>query len=105
MYLPRISRVSPAYLQCISPYLDHLCLLFALCPQKPEDGGERTPEEAQLFKQGLAALPLWYGHAETVMWMQPDLPEGFGERMAALGLAQTYEESGWCFSPRSNVYR
>ena len=31
------------------------------------------------------------------MWMQPDLPEGFGERMAALGLAQTYEESGWCF--------
>ena len=31
------------------------------------------------------------------MWMQPELPEGFGERMAALGLAETYESSGWCF--------
>ena len=64
--------------------------------QKP-DGGDRTPEEAALFKLGLAALPIWYGHAETVMWMQPELPEGFGERMAELGLAETYETSGWCF--------
>ena len=31
------------------------------------------------------------------MWMQPELPDGFGERMAKLGLAETYESSGWCF--------
>ena len=70
---------------------------FMSLHQKPVDGGERTPEEAALFKLGLGALPIWYGHAETVMWMQPELPAGFGERMAALGLAETYESSGWCF--------
>jgi len=40
---------------------------------------------------------MWYGHAETTMWKQPDLPDGFGERMLQLGLAQTYDGSGWCF--------
>ena len=70
---------------------------FMSLHQKPVNGGERTPEEAALFKLGLGALPIWYGHAETVMWMQPELPAGFGERMAALGLAETYESSGWCF--------
>ena len=70
---------------------------FMSLHQKHVDGGERTPEEVELFKLGLASLPIWYGHAETVMWMQPELPAGFGERMAALGLAETYESSGWCF--------
>ena len=70
---------------------------FMSLHQKPVDGGERTPEEGRLFKLGLESLPIWYGHAETVMWMQPELPEGFGERMAELGLAETYEGSGWCF--------
>ena len=70
---------------------------FMSLHQKPVDGGERTPEEARLFTLGLESLPIWYGHAETVMWMQPELPEGFGERMAELGLAETYEGSGWCF--------
>ena len=70
---------------------------FMSLHQKPVDGGERTPEEAALFRLGLGALPIWYGHAETVMWMQPELPDGFGERMAKLGLAETYESSGWCF--------
>ena len=40
---------------------------------------------------------MWYGHKETVCWQQTALPEGFAERMAKLGLAETYEESGWCF--------
>ena len=70
---------------------------FISLHQKPVGSGERTDEEAALFKLGLGALPIWYGHAETVMWMQPDLPDGFGERMAGLGLAETYEGSGWCF--------
>ena len=70
---------------------------FMSLHQKPVDGGERTPEEAALFKLGLGALPIWYGHAETVMWMQPELPDGFGEWMSKLGLAETYESSGWCF--------
>ena len=65
---------------------------FGSLHQKP-----RSDTQTELFKQGLAALPMWYGHAATVMWMQPDLPEGFGERMAAIGLAETYEASGWCF--------
>ena len=60
--------------------------------QKP-----RSDDQTVLFKQGLGALPMWYGHAETVMWMQPELPEGFGEQMAKLGLAESYETSGWCF--------
>ena len=70
---------------------------FMSLHQKPVGGGERTDEEAGLFKLGLGSLPIWYGHAETVMWMQPELPDGFGERVAALGLAETYEGSGWCF--------
>ena len=55
----------------------------------------RTDEQTALFKQGLGDLPMWYGHAETTTWMQPDLPTGFGERMLALGLAETYDDSGW----------
>ena len=62
---------------------------FGSLHQKP-----RSDPQTALFKEGLAALPMWYGHAATVMWMQPDLPEGFGERMAAIGLAETYEASG-----------
>ena len=69
---------------------------FMSLHQKP-DGGDRTSEEGALFTLGLGALPIWYGHAETVMWMQPELPDGFGERMAELGLAETYDTSGWCF--------
>ena len=70
---------------------------FMSLHQKPVGGGERTDKEAGLFKLGLGSLPIWYGHAETVMWMQPELPDGFAERVAALGLAETYEGSGWCF--------
>jgi len=29
--------------------------------------------------------------------MQKKLPEGFAEQMRQTGLAQTYDESGWCF--------
>ena len=69
---------------------------FGSLLQHPKSG-KRTEEESRLFKQGLGALPMWYGHEATTMWMQPDLPDGFGERMAALELAETYEASGWCF--------
>ena len=68
---------------------------FMSLHQKPVDGGERTSEEAALFKLGLGALPIWYGHAETVMWMQPGAARGLWRAcMAALGLAETYESSG-----------
>ena len=60
--------------------------------QKP-----RTGTQTELFKQGLGTLPMWYGHVETTIWMQPDLPDGFGERMLQLDLAQTYDTSGWCY--------
>ena len=29
--------------------------------------------------------------------MQTELPDGFAERMKPLGLAETYDGSGWCF--------
>ncbi|EOD19681.1 hypothetical protein EMIHUDRAFT_470060, partial [Emiliania huxleyi CCMP1516] len=65
---------------------------FACLFQKP-----RTPAEDELFKQGLSLLDVWYGHEQTVCWQQSELPPGFAEEMEALGLARSYEESGWCF--------
>ena len=59
--------------------------------QKP-----RSPAENDLFYKGLSQLHVWYGHAETVCWQQTELPPGFAEKMAEIGLARTYEESGWC---------
>ena len=60
---------------------------------------ERTPDEVRLFKSGLGALPVWYGHSFSVVWMQTELPEGFAETMKKNDppLAETYEDSGWCF--------
>ena len=42
-------------------------------------------------------LDVWYGHEQAVCWQQTELPPGFAEKMEVLGLAQSYEESGWCF--------
>lgn len=70
---------------------------FMSLHQRPAGGGELNPQEAGLFALGRSALPIWFGHAETVVWMQPKLPEGFAERVAPLNLAETYEASGWCF--------
>ena len=65
---------------------------FCSLHQNPP-GGERTPAEAMLFGTGLSASNIWYGHMKTVVWMQPQLPEGF---CFASHLAQSYETSGWC---------
>ena len=68
-------------------FQDYPCLF-----QKP-----RSPEEDALFKQGLSMLHVWYGHEQNVCWQQTELPAGFAAEMEALGLARSYEESGWCF--------
>jgi len=59
----------------------------------------RTDAEAELFPKGLKNSNVWYGHACTVVWMQSELPEGFAARMRASEppLAETYEDSGWCY--------
>ena len=58
--------------------------------QKP-----RSAEQNELFYKGLSQLHVWYGHAQSVVWMQSELPPGFAEEMEAIGLARSYEESGW----------
>ena len=67
---------------------------YASLHQKP-----RTDAEAELFTEGLQNSNVWYGHARTVVWMQSELPEGFAARMRASKppLAETYEDSGWCY--------
>jgi hypothetical protein len=67
---------------------------FASLHQPP-----RTDAEAELFPKGLQNSNVWYGHARTVVWMQSELPEGFAARMRASKppLAETYEDSGWCY--------
>ena len=62
---------------------------FASLYQKP-----REPHEETLFGPGLKASNIWYGHELSVCWMQPELPPGF---TFDPGLAQSYDESGWCF--------
>ena len=49
---------------------------FCSLHQNPP-GGKRTSQEAELFKLGLPMSNIWYGHARTDVWMQPQLPEGF----------------------------
>lgn len=41
-----------------------------------------------MFRIGLKSSNIWYGHSQTVVWMQPSLPEGFD--------GTSYEKSGWC---------
>jgi hypothetical protein len=69
---------------------------FASLHQPP-----RTDAEAKLFPKGLQNSNVWYGHARTIVWMQSELPEGFAARMRASDvappLAETYEDSGWCY--------
>ena len=65
---------------------------FCSLYQKP-----RSASEEPLFLPGLRASNVWYGHELSVCWMQTELPEGFAEKMKEAGLAETYEESGWCF--------
>ena len=62
---------------------------FASLFQQPRD-----EEQEKLFKEGLRASNVWYGHESTVCWMQTELPPDI--RFDA-HIAQTYDESGWCF--------
>ena len=62
---------------------------FASLFQQPRD-----EEQDKLFNEGLRASNVWYGHESTVCWMQTELPPGI--RFDA-HIAQTYDESGWCF--------
>ena len=63
---------------------------FASLFQQPRE----EPKQVELFNAGLRASNVWYGHESTVCWMQTELPPGL--RFDA-GIAQTYDESGWCF--------
>ena len=58
---------------------------FACLVQPP-----RLGEEKELFTAGLKASNIFYGHQQTVVWMQTALPEGFAERMRGIGLAAWY---------------
>ena len=59
----------------------------------------RRPAEDTLFLPGLRSSNIWYGHQGTTCWMQTELPVGFAEKMRAMKppLADTYDQSGWCF--------
>ena len=63
---------------------------FASLFQQPRE----EPKQVELFKEGLKASNVWYGHESTVCWMQTELPPDI--RFDA-HIAQTYDESGWCF--------
>ena len=57
----------------------------------------RTALQKELFDEGLCASNVWYGHAQSVCWMQSELPPGF---KFPSQFAQTYDQSGWvCRSP------
>ena len=46
---------------------------------------------------GLAASNVWYSHHDSIVWLQPALPDGLGAKLEEAGLASTYEDSGWCY--------
>jgi Ran GTPase-activating protein (RanGAP) involved in mRNA processing and transport len=54
----------------------------------------REPHEEGLFLTGLNDSNIWYGHQLSVCWLQPEVPVNFS---FGPGMAQTYEESGFCF--------
>ena len=45
-----------------------------------------TDDHGVLFGEGLRASNIFYSHRDTVVWMQPSLPDGFS--------GNSYEESG-----------
>ena len=63
---------------------------FASLFQQPRE----EPKQVELFKEGLRASNVWYGHESTVCWMQTELPPDIH---FDAHIAQTYDESGWCF--------
>ena len=58
---------------------------FASLFQQPRE----EPKQVELFKEGLRASNVWYGHESTVCWMQTELPPDI--RFDA-HIAQTYDE-------------
>ena len=57
---------------------------FAVLHQPP-----RTESKTDQFKRGLNASDVWYGHSQSVVWMQKELLPSFE--------GTPYEDSGWCF--------
>lgn len=57
---------------------------FGSLHQPPYSAGED-----QLFQVGRRASGLWYGHRETICWMQTELPMQFDRA--------PYDASGWCY--------
>ena len=82
----RVRASMCAYLDSSPPCAGDFASLF----QQPRE----EPKQVELFKEGLRASNVWYGHESTVCWMQTELPPGlrFDE-----GIAQNYDDSGWCF--------
>ena len=58
----------------------------------------RAEHEEFLFPLGLKSSLLWCSHHETIVWLQPELPGGLSAKLEQLGLASTYQGSGWCFA-------
>lgn len=54
----------------------------------------RSEHEDKLFLPGLKSSNIWYGHEAAACWMQKELPPGFS---FASHLAQSYDDSGWCY--------
>ena len=69
----------------------------ALCALDSLFQAPRSEHEALLFPVGLKASNIWYSHHDSIAWLQPELPMGLGAKLQQLGLASTYEDSGWCY--------
>ena len=48
--------------------------------------GERTEEQKALFKLGLTASNVFYGHKDVAVWLQTEMPSGWA--------GATHAESG-----------
>lgn len=87
-HLTVISFVLKTHLKFLSRYyeVDDVGIFwdFASLYHKPKGNREK-----ELFEAGLAATSTWFGSSQTLVWLQPQVPEGFkGTKFA---------DSGWCF--------
>ena len=57
----------------------------------------RSSATSTIFPVGLRASNIFYSHRHSTVWLQPELPPGKGEELAKVGLASTYDDSGWCY--------
>ena len=67
--------------------------------QKGRDGEKRQPAEAQLFKQALSNMMVWYSHPKVLTLKLTTLPEGYPSGLAFPADVQPnvagYFERGW----------